>query len=99
MYLGMGEYGGKRYISEATFKEFTRTQFPELNNRRALGFDKPNLVYTGDNNNTAKDAGPTASGIPDLRASSPGWIRRPDYCTSSSPTVSIPPAIIHDCII
>jgi beta-glucosidase-like glycosyl hydrolase/CubicO group peptidase (beta-lactamase class C family) len=56
MYLSMGEYGGKRYISEATFKEFTHTQFPELNNRRALGFDKPNLVYTGENNNTAKDA-------------------------------------------
>jgi beta-N-acetylhexosaminidase len=56
MYLGMGEYGGKRYISEATFKEFTRTQFPENNNRRALGFDKPNLVYAGENNNTAKDA-------------------------------------------
>lgn len=62
MYLGMGEYGGKRYISEATFKEFTRTQFPELNNRRALGFDKPNLVYTGDNNNTAKDAGASSFG-------------------------------------
>jgi CubicO group peptidase (beta-lactamase class C family) len=62
MYLGMGEYGGKRYISEATFKEFTRTQFPELNNRRALGFDKPNLVYAGENNNTAKDAGPDSFG-------------------------------------
>jgi len=44
---GHGRIRGKRYISEATFKEFTRTQFPELNNRRALGFDKPNLVYTG----------------------------------------------------
>lgn len=56
MYLGMGEYGGKRYISEATLKAFTSTQFPGNNNRRALGFDKPNLVYAGENNNTAKDA-------------------------------------------
>lgn len=56
MYLSMGEYGGKRYISTETLKEFSRTQFPELNNRRALGFDKPNLEYAGENNNTAKDA-------------------------------------------
>lgn len=56
MYLDMGEYGGKRYISTETLKEFTRTQFPENNNRRGLGFDKPNLVYAGENNNTAKDA-------------------------------------------
>jgi CubicO group peptidase (beta-lactamase class C family) len=56
MYLDMGEYGGKRYISAETLKEFSRTQFPENNNRRALGFDKPNLEYAGENNNTAKDA-------------------------------------------
>jgi CubicO group peptidase (beta-lactamase class C family) len=42
--------------------EFARTQFPENNNRRALGFDKPNLVYSGVNNNTAKDAGPDSFG-------------------------------------
>jgi beta-N-acetylhexosaminidase len=56
MYLSMGEYGGKRYISAETLKEWTRTQFPENNNRRALGFDKPNLQYAGINNNAAKDA-------------------------------------------
>lgn len=56
MYLDMGEYGGQRYISTETLREFTRTQFPENNNRRALGFDKPNLQYAGENNNTAKDA-------------------------------------------
>jgi beta-glucosidase-like glycosyl hydrolase/CubicO group peptidase (beta-lactamase class C family) len=56
MYLDKGEYGGHRYISTETVNEFSRTQFPELNNRRALGFDKPNLVYSGPNNNTAKDA-------------------------------------------
>lgn len=56
MYLNMGEYGGERYISTSTLREFTRAQFPENNNRRALGFDKPALVYTGVNSNTAKDA-------------------------------------------
>ncbi len=43
MYLQMGEYGGKRYISEKTMREFTRYQFPENENRRGLGFDKPEL--------------------------------------------------------
>ena len=39
-----------------TLKEFTRYQFPESNNRRALGFDKPAFEYAGANNNTARDA-------------------------------------------
>ena len=41
MYLNYGSYGGKRYVSEATMKEWTRCQFPENDNRRGLGFDKP----------------------------------------------------------
>ncbi len=56
MYLDMGEYAGERYISEETLKEFTKTQFPDNDNRRALAFDKPNLEYIGEDNNTAKDA-------------------------------------------
>lgn len=56
MYLDMGEYGGRRYISEQTLKEWTSVQFPENNNRRGIGFDKPNLRYAGFNNNTARDA-------------------------------------------
>lgn len=43
MYMQMGTYGGERYLSEATMKEFTHVQFPENNNRRGLGFDKPLL--------------------------------------------------------
>ena len=62
MYLDMGEYGGRRYIEAATLKEWTRYQFPEKNNRRGLGFDKPNLQYAGENNNAAKDAGPLSFG-------------------------------------
>lgn len=62
MYLDMGTYGGERYIREETLKEFSRTQFPENDNRRALGFDKPNLEYRGVNNNTAEGAGPNSFG-------------------------------------
>lgn len=62
MYLDMGTYGGERFIREETLREFSRTQFPETNNRRALGFDKPNLKYLGVNNNTAKGAGPNSFG-------------------------------------
>ena len=43
MYQQMGSYGGKRYLSEKTIKEFTSVQFPENDNRRGLGFDKPYL--------------------------------------------------------
>ena len=62
MYLDMGTYGGRQYIREETLREFSRTQFPENDNRRALGFDKPNLEYRGVNNNTAKGAGPNSFG-------------------------------------
>jgi CubicO group peptidase (beta-lactamase class C family) len=62
MYLDRGVYGGKRYLKEETLIEWTKTRFPENNNRRALGFDKPNLVYTGENSNTAKDASTASFG-------------------------------------
>lgn len=41
MYLQKGYYGGNRYISEETMNEFTRIQYPDDDNRRGLGFDKP----------------------------------------------------------
>ena len=43
MYLQYGTYGGKRYISDRTIREFTKVQYPEYGNRRGLGFDKPLL--------------------------------------------------------
>lgn len=43
MYLQYGTYAGRRYLSEKTLKEFTEVQFPENENRRGLGFDKPYL--------------------------------------------------------
>lgn len=62
MYLEMGMYGGDRYISEETLRNFSKTQFAGNGNRRALGFDKPNLEYLGINNNTAEGAGPNSFG-------------------------------------
>ncbi len=56
MYLNGGTYGGDQFISESTLKEFTKTQFPENNNHRGLGFNKPFLKYLGENSSTAKDA-------------------------------------------
>lgn len=41
MYNQKGYYGGKRFISEETINEFTRVQYPDNDNRRGLGFDKP----------------------------------------------------------
>ncbi|GMT44484.1 MAG: beta-N-acetylglucosaminidase [bacterium] len=43
MYLQMGFFGGKQFISDTTMEQFTRYQYPENGNRRGLGFDKPLL--------------------------------------------------------
>lgn len=43
MYMQYGIYDGKRYFSETTVKEFIKVQYPENDNRRGLGFDKPTL--------------------------------------------------------
>mgnify|MGYP001765899838 CR=1 FL=1 len=43
MYRRGGEYGGVRILSSEVLKKFTAVQFPENDNRRALGFDKPML--------------------------------------------------------
>jgi len=43
MMLQKGEYAGKRYLKTSTVEEFTKYQFPENDNRRGLGFDKPSL--------------------------------------------------------
>jgi len=41
MYANYGYYDYKQYISKSTLKEFTKIQYPENDNRRGLGFDKP----------------------------------------------------------
>lgn len=43
MLMNHGYYGGIQYFEPKFLSEFTRTQFPLNNNRRGLGFDKPQL--------------------------------------------------------
>lgn len=43
LYQNYGSFNGTHFISENTVKEFTSVQFPENENRRGLGFDKPLL--------------------------------------------------------
>lgn len=61
LYRRMGEYGGQQIIGRNIMEEYTRVQFPENNNRRGLGFDKPLL-----NNSqlSQKDSYPTRSASP-----------------------------------
>lgn len=46
MLLQEGSYGNVEFIKPEVIKEFTRTQFAGNQNRRALGFDKPNIKKT-----------------------------------------------------
>ncbi|MBV5348443.1 serine hydrolase, partial [bacterium] len=63
MYLKSGYYGGKQYIQPATINEFTKVQFPQTSNHRAIGFDKPNVDITGLKNKfPAADASPESYG-------------------------------------
>jgi len=41
MFLNNGSYGGKKYITSETIREFTKCQFCKKGNRRGIGFDKP----------------------------------------------------------
>jgi beta-N-acetylhexosaminidase len=52
MYCNYGSFGGRRYLKESTVREFTRCQYPENDNRRALGFDRP-LPQPVEDGNTA----------------------------------------------
>ncbi|MCL3781610.1 class C beta-lactamase-related serine hydrolase [Prolixibacteraceae bacterium JC049] len=58
MYMQMGHYGGKEYLKKKTMKKFTQIQYPENENRRGLGFDKP---YIDNNENELIDAYPAVS--------------------------------------
>ena len=55
MYLNYGYYGGDRYLSETTMKDWTKRHFEKLDNRRGYGFDKP---YPRNNLRTVGDAYP-----------------------------------------
>jgi len=43
LYRRMGAYGGDQIIRRDILEKYTKVQFPENNNRRGLGFDKPSL--------------------------------------------------------
>ena len=43
MYRRGGEYGGVRVLSSDVVRKYTAVQFPDNDNRRGLGFDKPLL--------------------------------------------------------
>lgn len=58
MILNKGTYGGQRFLSESTINEFIRCQFCENDNRRGLGFDKPEMNY--------KKVGPTCQCVSSL---------------------------------
>jgi len=62
LYRRMGNYGGEQLISEEVLSRYTKYQFPENNNRRGLGFDKP-LVNNAEL--TQKDSYPTRSASPE----------------------------------
>ena len=61
MFLNGGNYGGRIFFSPAVVKEFTRCQFPENDNRRGLGFDKPMLEFEEHRSN-CRDASPSSFG-------------------------------------
>ena len=60
MLLQNGTYKGHRYINEATVKMFTKYQFPENDNRRGLGFDKP--IIKGEGGPACKSASENSFG-------------------------------------
>ena len=43
LYQNYGVFDDKRYLDKSTVEEFTRVQYPDNENRRGLGFDKPLL--------------------------------------------------------
>ncbi len=43
MYRRMGSYGGEQIIARGVLEKYTKVQYPENDNRRGLGFDKPLL--------------------------------------------------------
>ncbi len=61
MFLNGGNYGGRAYISDETLEFFTDVQFPENDNRRGLGFDKPMLEFEEHLGN-CKSASPSSFG-------------------------------------
>ena len=62
MYLNGGTLYGRKYIDEKAVLEFTRYQFPQEDNHRGLGFDKPLLEYDETKSYVARDASKASFG-------------------------------------
>lgn len=62
MYLNMGTYGGKEFISQTTMTEFSSCQYCEEGNRRGLGFDKPLINYHPIRSSVARQASSSSFG-------------------------------------
>jgi len=56
LYLNEGSYGGEQFIEKSTIQDFTRCQFCDEDNRRGLGFDKPQIEYDAEKSYVAKSA-------------------------------------------
>jgi beta-N-acetylhexosaminidase len=61
LYRHMGAYAGEQIIGKDVMEKYTRVQFPENENRRGLGFDKPLL---NNSNMSPKDSYPCISASP-----------------------------------
>jgi CubicO group peptidase (beta-lactamase class C family) len=65
LYRRMGSYGGEQIIGKDVLEKYTSVQFPENDNRRGLGFDKPllnNAELPAEDAYPAKDASPSSFG-------------------------------------
>lgn len=62
MLLNGGVYNNKRFLKTSTIDTFTTVQYPCNDNRRALGFDKPLLVYNEKKSALAKSVSKTSYG-------------------------------------
>ncbi len=62
LYRRMGEYGGEQLIDRSVLERYSRVQFPENNNRRGLGFDKP---YINNKELSQDKSYPTHSATPE----------------------------------
>lgn len=60
--LNEGKYDGEQLIAAKSIQEFTRYQYPGLNNRRGLGFDKPLIEYDAKASYIAEDVSPSSYG-------------------------------------
>jgi len=61
LYQNYGEFDGKTLLKKETVEEFIRIQYPENDNRRGLGFDKPLI---GNDTLTLSDAYPAPKASP-----------------------------------